>query len=57
VTASSSTSLTLERMDGKSVSFTIGTGAVIRGTLAVGGKALVFSRDGAAFRVLARAAA
>jgi hypothetical protein len=54
VTASSSASLTVKRDDGKSVTFAIGSGAVIRGKLAVGGRALVFSRDGTAFRVLAR---
>jgi hypothetical protein len=53
VAATSSTSLTIKREDGKSVTFTIGTGALIRGKLAVGARALVFSRDGAAFRVLA----
>jgi hypothetical protein len=56
VAASSSTSLTIKREDGKSVTFAIGTGAVIRGKLAVGARALVFSRDGTAFRVLARGA-
>src|SRR5207245_4311987 len=55
VTATSSASLTIKRDDGKSVTFTIGAGAKVRGKLAVGGRALVFSRDGAAFRVLARA--
>jgi hypothetical protein len=53
VTATSSTSLTITREDGKNVTFTIGTGALIRGKLAAGARALVFSRDGAAFRVLA----
>jgi len=57
VKASSSTSLTIKREDGKSVTFTIGTGALIRGKLAVGGRALVFSQNGAALRVLARASA
>jgi hypothetical protein len=56
VTASSSTSLTIKRADGKSVTFTIGTGVHVRGKLAVGGKALVVSRDGAVVRVLARPA-
>src|SRR5437588_5279999 len=54
VTASSSTSLTIKRDDGKSVTFTIGAGATVRGHLAVGGKALVLSRNGAVVRVLAR---
>jgi riboflavin synthase alpha subunit len=53
VAASSTSSLTIKREDGKSVTFTIAAGAVIRGKLVVGGKALVFSRDGAAFRVFA----
>ncbi len=57
VTASSSSSLTIKRADGKSVTLAIGTGAVIRGKLVVGGNALVFSRSGTAFRVLARATA
>jgi hypothetical protein len=57
VTAFSSTSLTIKRADGRSVTFTIGAAAVIRGKLAVGGGALVLSRAGAAVRVLARPAA
>ncbi|HST26341.1 MAG TPA: hypothetical protein VLJ76_10130 [Gaiellaceae bacterium] len=57
VTSSSAGSLTVKRLDGKSVTFTIGSGAVVRGKLAVGGKALVFSRGGTAFRILARAGA
>jgi hypothetical protein len=56
VTAESSTSLTIERRDGKSVSFTIAAGAIVRGKLVDGGHALVFSRSGTAFRILARAA-
>jgi hypothetical protein len=55
VTASSSTSLTVKRADGKSVTFTLGTGVHVRGKLAVGGKALVVSRNGAVVRVLAHA--
>jgi hypothetical protein len=55
VTATSSTSLTIKRDDGKSVTFAIGTSVKVRGKLAVGGKALVFSRDGAVVRVLAGA--
>jgi hypothetical protein len=54
VTASSSTSLTIRRDDGKSVTFTIGAGAIVRGHLVVGGKALVLSRDGAVVRAFAR---
>jgi hypothetical protein len=56
VTASSSTSLTIKRADGKSVTFAIGTSVHVRGKLAVGGKALVVSRNGAVVRVLARPA-
>jgi hypothetical protein len=55
VTASSSTSLTIKRGDGKSVTFSI-AGAHVRGKLAVGGKAAVLTRDGKVVRVLARAA-
>ena len=55
VTASSSTSLTIKRADGKSVTFTLGTGVHVRGKLTVGGKALVVSRNGAVVRVLAHA--
>jgi hypothetical protein len=54
VTASSSTSLTIKRADGKSVTFTVGAGAIVRGRLAVGGRAVVLSRNGAVVRVLAR---
>jgi hypothetical protein len=54
VTAASTTSLTIHRADGQSVTFTLGTGVVVRGRLAVGGKALVLSRDGAVVRVFAR---
>ena len=54
VTASSTTSLTIKRDDGQSVTFTIGAGTIVRGHLVVGGKALVLSRNGAVVRVLAR---
>ena len=57
VTATSSTSLTIKRDDGKSVTFTIGAGVIVRGRLAVGAKAIVLSRDGAVVRVFARGAA
>jgi hypothetical protein len=53
VTTASSTSLTIKRADGKSVTFTIGAGAMIRGKLVAGARALVLSRSGTAFRVLA----
>ena len=55
VSASSSTSLTIKRADGKSLTFALGTGVHVRGKLAVGGKALVVSRNGAVVRVLAHA--
>jgi hypothetical protein len=54
VTASTGTSLTIKRADGKTVSFTVGATAVTRGKLMVGSKALVLSRNGAVVRVLAR---
>lgn len=54
VTASSTTSLTIKRADGQSVTFTVGAGAIVRGHLTVGGKAVVLSRAGAVVRVLAR---
>jgi len=57
VTASSSSSLTIKRADGKSVTFTIATGAVVRGSLAAGSKVLVYSRNGRAFRVFGHAGA
>lgn len=56
VTAASTTSLTIKRADGQSVTFTLGTGVKINGHLAVGGKAVVIMRDGAVVRVLARGA-
>ena len=55
VTASSTTSLTIKRDDGQSVTFTLRAGAIVRGHLVVGGKALVLSRNGAVVRVFARA--
>jgi hypothetical protein len=54
VTASSTTSLTIKRADGQSVTFTVDAGAIVRGHLVVGGEALVVSRNGAVVRVLAR---
>jgi hypothetical protein len=56
VTASSSSSLTIERPDGKSVTFALGGSVVVRGRLGVGGKALVIARNGAVVRVLAHGA-
>jgi hypothetical protein len=57
VTASSTSSLTVKREDGKSVTFSIDAKTRTRGKLAVGGKALVLSRGGVAVRILARAGA
>ena len=54
VTATSTTSLTIKRADGVSVTFSVGAGMIERGHLVVGGKALVLSRNGAAVRLLAR---
>jgi len=53
VTASSPTSLTLVRPDGKTVSVSLASTTIVRGTVTVGRGALVFSRNGAAFRVAA----
>jgi hypothetical protein len=56
VTASSSTSLTVKRPDGNSVTLAVNATTRVRGKLVVGGKALVLSRNGTAVAVLARAA-
>lgn len=56
VTASSTTSLTIKRADGQSVTFTLGSSVKINGHLVVGGRAAVITRDGAVVRVLARGA-
>jgi hypothetical protein len=53
LTASSSTSLTLLRRDGQSVTLALNTAARVRGQIQTGRHALVFSRGGTAFRVLA----
>lgn len=53
VTDASTSSLTIKRADGQSVTFTLGANVIVRGRLAVGGKALVIQRDGAVVRVLA----
>ena len=55
VTTLSATSLTLKRDDGKSVTLDVQVGARIQGRLVVGGTAVVLSRAGAAFRIVARA--
>ena len=53
VTASSATSLTLARADGKSVTFSVTSTTVARRIVTVGRPAIVFSRNGAAFRIIA----
>jgi len=53
VTASSATSLTLARRDGKSVTFSVSSSTISRRQITVGRAALVFSRNGAAFRIVA----
>jgi hypothetical protein len=53
VTAASDTSVTLKRADGPSVTKSISADTKRRGTLAVGGKAAVFSKGGAAMAILA----
>lgn len=53
VTAASSTSVTIKRADGPSVTKTISADTKLRGKLAVGGRAAVFSKGSAAFAILA----
>jgi hypothetical protein len=53
VTAASNTSVTIKRADGPSVTKSITGDTKVRGTLAVGGRAAVYSRGGTAFAVLA----
>ncbi|HEU0304951.1 MAG TPA: hypothetical protein VFR32_10270 [Gaiellaceae bacterium] len=53
VTAASNTSITIKRADGPSVTKSISADTKIRGTVAVGGKAAVFSKGGAAQAILA----
>ena len=55
VTAASDTSVTLKRADGPSVTKSISKDTKLRGKLAVGGKAAVFSKGSAAFAILALA--
>jgi hypothetical protein len=55
VTAASSTSVTLKRADGPSVTKSISADTKLRGKLAVGGRAAVLSRGSAAFVILAAA--
>jgi hypothetical protein len=52
VTAKSDTSLTLLRRDGQSVAIDLAKDTKVRGTIRVGRSALVFSRSGAAFKVV-----
>jgi hypothetical protein len=52
VTASSSTSVTLQRADGKSVTLSLTSATKARGMIALNKPLLVFSRNGVAFRVL-----
>ena len=53
VTAASSTSVTVKRADGPSVTKSISADTKLRGKLAVGGKAAVFSKGSAATAILA----
>jgi hypothetical protein len=53
VTTSTGTSVTLLRRDGQSVTLTLNSSSKVRGTISTGRRALVFSRGGVAFRVLA----
>ena len=55
VTAASDTSVTVKRADGPSVTKSISADTKVRGKLAVGGKAAVFSKAGAATAILAAA--
>lgn len=55
VTAASETSVTLKRADGPSVTKSISADTKVRGKLAVGGKAVVFSQGGAATVIFAAA--
>ena len=55
VTAASDTSVTVKRADGPSVTKSISADTKLRGKLAVGGKAAVFSKAGAATAILAAA--
>jgi hypothetical protein len=57
VTASSPTSISLTRADGQSVTIAVAPTTKVRGTVAVGAKALVLSRDGTALSIRVRAAA
>jgi hypothetical protein len=54
VTASTPTSISLERADGQTVTLTVALATKVRGTIAVGTKALVLSRDGTALSIRVR---
>ena len=56
VTATSTTSLSVKRADGQTVTFAVNGSTRVLGKLAVGGRAVVVSDGGTALRVLARAA-
>ena len=53
VTAASDTSVTIKRQDGPSVTKSISADTKLRGKLAVGGRAAVFSKGSAATAILA----
>ncbi len=53
VTAASATSVTIKRADGPSVTLSISADTKLRGKLAVGGKAAIFSQAGAAKTIFA----
>ncbi len=53
VTAASSTSITLKRLDGQSVTLAITSSTIVRGQIRVGWPALAYSRSGTAFRIRA----
>ena len=55
VTAVTTTSLTVKRGDGKSVTLDVQVGAKIQGRLVVGGTAAALSQGGVAFQIVARA--
>ena len=53
VTAASATSVTIKRTDGASVTKSISADTKVRGKLAVGGKAQIYSQGGAATTIFA----
>lgn len=57
VTASSPTSIYLERADGQSITIAVALATKVRGTIVVGSKGLVLSRDGTALSIRVRGAA